>query len=87
LARARSEHPHGTGIGPKEAEEERDGGGFSRSVGPEESHRLAPADVEAQMVESDPVPIAAYDVVETQSRLTIDRLATEGGATDIRTSG
>jgi hypothetical protein len=64
----------------KEAKKQRNGGGFARPVGPEDGNRLAPADLETQMVESDPVAVGADDVVETQGRFPLDPLASE--ATD-----
>jgi hypothetical protein len=36
------------------------------------------------MVESHPVPVAAYDTIETQGRFSIDGVATEGGTTGVR---
>jgi hypothetical protein len=82
LARGRSKYLHRTGVGTKEAEEERDGRGFPCPVGPEESHRLASGYLEAQVIESDPVPIAAHDLIETQGQLSIDPPAPEGVVTD-----
>jgi hypothetical protein len=85
LARACSEHLDGTNVGTKEAEEERDGGGFSGPVGPEEGNRLTPADLETQVVESDPVSVTADDIIETQGQFSIGGVATAGGDTGVRT--